>query len=77
MVHQIVGLTKGLQEAKDSGEEARMLRRQRVQMFRGFSAHLMEVTRRLGIKGDKDHTDDPMSFVPIFHSESTRIEIFQ
>jgi hypothetical protein len=22
---------------------------------------------------DKDHADDPMSFVPIFHSESTRI----
>jgi hypothetical protein len=24
-------------------------------------------------KGDKDHTDDPISFVPIFHSESIRI----
>jgi hypothetical protein len=26
---------------------------------------------------DKDHAGDPMSFVPIFHSESTRIKIFQ
>jgi hypothetical protein len=26
---------------------------------------------------DKDQADDPWSFVPIFHSESTRIEIFQ
>jgi hypothetical protein len=24
-----------------------------------------------------DHTGDPMSFVPIFHSESNQIEIFQ
>jgi hypothetical protein len=51
MVQQIVGLTKGLQEAKDSEEEARMLHRQRVQMFRGFSARLMEATRCLGIEG--------------------------
>jgi hypothetical protein len=51
MVQQIVDLTKGLQEAKDTEEEARILRRQRVQMFRGFSACLMELTRRLGIKG--------------------------
>jgi hypothetical protein len=29
------------------------------------------------IPHDKDHTDDPMSFVTIFHSETTRIEIFQ
>jgi hypothetical protein len=26
---------------------------------------------------DKDHAGDPWSFVPIFHSESTRINIFQ
>jgi hypothetical protein len=26
---------------------------------------------------DKDHAGDPMSFVPIFHNESTQIEIFQ
>jgi hypothetical protein len=51
MVQQIMGLTKGLQEAKDSEEEARMLRRQRVQMFCGFSVRLMEATRCLGIKG--------------------------
>jgi hypothetical protein len=29
------------------------------------------------IPHDEDHAGDPMSFVPIFHSESTRIEIFQ
>jgi acetolactate synthase regulatory subunit len=49
MVHQIVDLSKGLQEAKDSKAEARMLRRQRMQMFRGFSVRLMEVAHRLGI----------------------------
>jgi hypothetical protein len=51
MVLQIVDLSKGLQEAKDSEEEARMLRRQCMQMFRGFSARLMEATHRLGIDG--------------------------
>jgi chromosome segregation ATPase len=51
MVQQIMDLTKGLQEAKDSEEEARMLRRQCMQMFRGFSARLMEATRHLGIDG--------------------------
>jgi hypothetical protein len=29
------------------------------------------------IPHDKDHAGDLWSFVPIFHSESTRIEIFQ
>jgi hypothetical protein len=29
------------------------------------------------IPHDKDQADDPMSFVPIFHSESNQIEIFQ
>jgi hypothetical protein len=29
------------------------------------------------IPHDKDHAGDPWSFVPIFHSESTRINIFQ
>jgi hypothetical protein len=29
------------------------------------------------IPHDKDHASDPMSFVSIFHSESTRIAIFQ
>jgi hypothetical protein len=51
MVQQIMGLTKGLQEAKDSEEEARMLRRQRVQMFRVVSTRVMEAARRLGIEG--------------------------
>jgi hypothetical protein len=46
-----VGLTKGLQEVKDSKEEARMLCRQHVQMLRGFSAHLTEVMRCIGIEG--------------------------
>jgi hypothetical protein len=48
---QIVDLTKGLQEAKDSEEEAQMLHRQCMQMFCGFSARLMEATRCLGIEG--------------------------
>jgi hypothetical protein len=51
MVQQIVGLTKGLQDANDAEDEARMLRRQRVQMFRRFAAHLMEAPRCLGIEG--------------------------
>jgi hypothetical protein len=51
MVLQIVELSRGLQEARDSKAEARMLRRQRVQMFRGFSARLMEAAHRLGIDG--------------------------
>jgi hypothetical protein len=29
------------------------------------------------IPHDKDHAGDPWSFVPIFHSESNQIEIFQ
>jgi hypothetical protein len=49
MVLQIVELTRELQEARDS--EARMLRRQCVQMFRGFSACLVETIHRLGIDG--------------------------
>jgi hypothetical protein len=51
MVLQIVELTRQLQESRDSKAEARMLRRQRVQMFRGFSAHIMEAAHRLGIDG--------------------------
>jgi hypothetical protein len=31
----------------------------------------------LGSGADKDHAGDPMSFVPIFHSESNQIEISQ
>jgi hypothetical protein len=51
MVLQILELTRELQEARDSEAEACMLRRQRVQMFRGFSARLMEAAHRLGIDG--------------------------
>jgi acetolactate synthase regulatory subunit len=51
MVLQIVEIFRELQEARDSKAEARMLRRQRVQMFRGFSARLMEAAHRLGIDG--------------------------
>jgi hypothetical protein len=51
MVHQIVELSRELQEARDSEAEARVLRRQRVQMFRGFSARVMEAVHRLGIHG--------------------------
>jgi hypothetical protein len=32
-----------------------------------------DLKRRLSTSPDKDHAGDPMSFVPIFHSESTRI----
>jgi hypothetical protein len=51
MVQQIMGLTKELQEARDSEEEARLLRRRRVQMFREVSGCVMEVAQRLGIEG--------------------------
>jgi hypothetical protein len=46
-----VGFTKELQEARDSKEEAWLLRRQRVQMFHEVSARVMEMTRCLGIEG--------------------------
>jgi hypothetical protein len=51
MVQQIVEISRQLQEARDSEAEARMLRRQRVQMFREFSARVMEAAHRLGIHG--------------------------
>jgi hypothetical protein len=51
MVQQILEISRELQEARDSEAEARMLRRQRVQMFRGFSARIMETAHRLGIHG--------------------------
>jgi hypothetical protein len=51
MVQQIVGLTDELQEARDSEEEARLLRRKHVQMFHEVSARIMEAARRLGIEG--------------------------
>jgi hypothetical protein len=40
-----------LQEARDAAEEALVLRRQRVQMFRGFSTRIMAAAHRLGIHG--------------------------
>jgi hypothetical protein len=51
MVQQIMEISRELQEARASEAEARMLRRQRVQMFRGFSARIMEAAHRLGIHG--------------------------
>jgi hypothetical protein len=51
MVQQIVEISRELQEARDSEAEARMLHRQRVQMFHGFSARIMEAANRLGIEG--------------------------
>jgi hypothetical protein len=48
---QVVEISRELQEARDSEEEARVLRRQRVQMFRGFSARVLAVAHRLGIHG--------------------------
>jgi hypothetical protein len=50
-VLQGVETSRELQEARDSKEEARVLRRQRVQMFRGFSARVMAAAHRLGIHG--------------------------
>jgi hypothetical protein len=49
MVQQIVEISRELQEARDSEAEARMLRRQHVQMFREFSARIMEAAHCLGI----------------------------
>jgi septal ring factor EnvC (AmiA/AmiB activator) len=51
MVHQIVELSRELQEARDSEAEACVLHRQHVQMFHGFSARVMEAAHRLGIHG--------------------------
>jgi hypothetical protein len=50
-VLQGVETSRELQEARDSEEEARVLRRQQVQMFRGFSARVMAAAHRLGIHG--------------------------
>jgi hypothetical protein len=46
-----VEISRELQEARDSEAEARMLRRQHMQMFRGFSARVMAAAHRLGIHG--------------------------
>jgi hypothetical protein len=68
MVQQIVEISQELQEARDSEAEARMLHRQRVQMFRGFSACIMEVVNRLGIEGLNLPTipEDDMSILDFF-----------
>jgi hypothetical protein len=50
-VLQVVEISRELQKARDSEAEARMLRRQCVQMFRGFSARIMVAAHRLGIHG--------------------------
>jgi hypothetical protein len=51
MVQQIMEISQELQEARDSEAEACMLHRQHVQMFRWFSARIMEAVNRLGIEG--------------------------
>jgi hypothetical protein len=48
---QGVEMSGELQEARDTKEEACVLRRQRVQMFRGFSARVMVAAHHLGIHG--------------------------
>jgi hypothetical protein len=48
---QVVEISRELQEARDSEEEARVLRRQWVQMFCGFSACVMAAAHSLGIRG--------------------------
>jgi hypothetical protein len=48
---QGVEMAGELQELRDAEEEANMLQRQRVQMFRGFSARVMAAAHRLGIHG--------------------------
>jgi hypothetical protein len=48
---QGVEMSGELQEARDAAEEALVLRRQRVRMFRGFSARVMAAAHRLGIHG--------------------------
>jgi hypothetical protein len=48
---QGVEMSGELQEARDAAEEALVLRRQRVQMFRGFSARIMAAAHCLGVHG--------------------------
>jgi hypothetical protein len=48
---QVVEISRELQEARDSEAEARLLRRQRVQMFRRFLARVIAVAHLLGIHG--------------------------
>jgi hypothetical protein len=51
MVQQVMEISRELQEARDSEAEVGVLRRQRVQMFHGFSARIMAAAHRLGIHG--------------------------
>jgi acetolactate synthase regulatory subunit len=46
---QVVEVSRELQEARDSEAEVLVLRRQRMRMFRGFSACVMAAAHRLGI----------------------------
>jgi hypothetical protein len=48
---QGVEMAGELQELRDAEEEANVLRRQRVQMFRGFSGRVLAAAHRLGIDG--------------------------
>jgi hypothetical protein len=48
---QGVEMAGELQELRDAEEEVGVLRRQRVQMFRGFSARVLAAVHRLGIHG--------------------------
>jgi hypothetical protein len=48
---QGVQMAGELQELRDTEEEAGMLRRQRVRMFRGFLTRIMAAAHRLGIHG--------------------------
>jgi hypothetical protein len=48
---QGVEMSGELQELRDAEKEANVLRRQRVRMFRGFSARVMAAAHRLGIHG--------------------------
>jgi hypothetical protein len=50
-VLQVVEISRELQEARESEAEACLLRRQRMQMFRGFSACVMTAAHCLGIHG--------------------------
>jgi hypothetical protein len=50
-VLQVVEISRELHEARDSKAEARVLQRQRVQMFHGFSARIMAAAHRLVIHG--------------------------
>jgi hypothetical protein len=76
MVQQIVEISRELQEARDSEAEARMLRRQRVQMFHEFSARIMEAAHCLGIHGLNLPTvpEDDRSIIPFFSQLAEQLD---